>query len=160
MVVEKLMEVERYSHVMHISSTVTGRLLPELDAWDALRAALPAGTVSGAPKVIWQHHSAGCLAFKQPIIKPAQVHEKHLAACIPLKHTAVLSRDRTLDWESRGHLHEEYFKRLGSRHALGITCLWGQDTRPASHKCASSAAMSLMGSLCCAGARHADHRRA
>lgn len=50
-VVEKLMEVERYSHVMHISSTVTGKLLPELDAWDALRAALPAGTVSGAPKV-------------------------------------------------------------------------------------------------------------
>ncbi len=50
-VVEKLMEVERYSHVMHISSTVTGRLLPDLDAWDALRAALPAGTVSGAPKV-------------------------------------------------------------------------------------------------------------
>eukprot|EP00200_Dunaliella_tertiolecta_P019181 CAMPEP_0202399592 /NCGR_PEP_ID=MMETSP1128-20130828/2114_1 /ASSEMBLY_ACC=CAM_ASM_000463 /TAXON_ID=3047 /ORGANISM="Dunaliella tertiolecta, Strain CCMP1320" /LENGTH=675 /DNA_ID=CAMNT_0049002957 /DNA_START=14 /DNA_END=2041 /DNA_ORIENTATION=- len=49
--VDKLMEVERYSHVMHISSTVTGRLLPELDAWDALRAALPAGTVSGAPKV-------------------------------------------------------------------------------------------------------------
>jgi anthranilate synthase component 1 len=50
-VVEKLMEIERYSHVMHISSTVTGQLLPELDAWDALRAALPAGTVSGAPKV-------------------------------------------------------------------------------------------------------------
>jgi hypothetical protein len=50
-VVEKLMEVERYSHVMHISSTVTGRLDPALDAWDALRAALPAGTVSGAPKV-------------------------------------------------------------------------------------------------------------
>ena len=49
--VDKLMEVERYSHVMHISSTVTGTLLPELDAWDALRAALPAGTVSGAPKV-------------------------------------------------------------------------------------------------------------
>ncbi|BDA45509.1 Anthranilate synthase alpha subunit 1, chloroplastic [Coccomyxa sp. Obi] len=49
--VEKLMEVERYSHVMHISSTVTGRLQPHLNAWDALRAALPAGTVSGAPKV-------------------------------------------------------------------------------------------------------------
>lgn len=49
--VEKLMEIERYSHVMHISSTVTGKLLPELDAWDALRSALPAGTVSGAPKV-------------------------------------------------------------------------------------------------------------
>ena len=49
--VERLMEVERYSHVMHISSTVTGKLRPELSAWDALRAALPAGTVSGAPKV-------------------------------------------------------------------------------------------------------------
>ena len=50
-VVEKLMEIERYSHVMHISSTVTGKLLPGLSCWDALRAALPAGTVSGAPKV-------------------------------------------------------------------------------------------------------------
>jgi len=49
--VEKLMEIERYSHVMHISSTVTGTLLDELGPWDVLRAALPAGTVSGAPKV-------------------------------------------------------------------------------------------------------------
>ena len=48
---EKLMEIERYSHVMHISSTVTGSLLDELGPWDVLRAALPAGTVSGAPKV-------------------------------------------------------------------------------------------------------------
>ncbi|KAJ7555888.1 hypothetical protein O6H91_05G059300 [Diphasiastrum complanatum] len=49
--VDKFMEVERYSHVMHISSTVTGELLDELTGWDALRAALPVGTVSGAPKV-------------------------------------------------------------------------------------------------------------
>ncbi len=49
--VDRCMEVERYSHVMHISSTVTGELRPELDAWDALRATLPVGTVSGAPKV-------------------------------------------------------------------------------------------------------------
>ena len=49
--VTKLMEVERYSHVMHISSTVKGKLLGGLDAWDALRAALPAGPISGAPKV-------------------------------------------------------------------------------------------------------------
>ncbi|HEY8503810.1 MAG TPA: anthranilate synthase component I [Gemmataceae bacterium] len=46
-----LMTVERYSHVMHISSTVTGRLLPGKTALDALRACLPAGTLSGAPKV-------------------------------------------------------------------------------------------------------------
>ncbi|XP_051121195.1 anthranilate synthase alpha subunit 1, chloroplastic-like [Andrographis paniculata] len=49
--VEKLMAVERYSHVMHVSSTVTGQLLDHLTGWDALSAMLPAGTVSGAPKV-------------------------------------------------------------------------------------------------------------
>ncbi|PQM37647.1 anthranilate synthase alpha subunit 2 chloroplastic [Prunus yedoensis var. nudiflora] len=49
--VEKLMNIERYSHVMHISSTVTGELLDDLTSWDALRNALPVGTVSGAPKV-------------------------------------------------------------------------------------------------------------
>ncbi len=46
-----VMTVERYSHVMHISSTVTGKLRQGLDCWDALRAALPVGTVSGAPKI-------------------------------------------------------------------------------------------------------------
>ncbi len=49
--IERMMEIERYSHVMHISSTVTGVLEDGLDSWAALRAALPAGTVSGAPKV-------------------------------------------------------------------------------------------------------------
>lgn len=48
---EQVMEVERYSHVMHIGSVVTGRLRPGVDALDALRATLPVGTVSGAPKV-------------------------------------------------------------------------------------------------------------
>jgi len=46
-----LMKVERYSHVMHITSNVTGRLRPGQTAFDSLRAGLPAGTVSGAPKV-------------------------------------------------------------------------------------------------------------
>ena len=45
------MIVERYSHVMHIVSNVTGRLLPNLNAMDVLRATFPAGTVSGAPKI-------------------------------------------------------------------------------------------------------------
>ena len=45
------MNVEHYSHVMHISSTVNGELQDHLTSWDALRAALPVGTVSGAPKV-------------------------------------------------------------------------------------------------------------
>ena len=49
--VERLMEIERYSHVMHISSTVSGELADEETSLDALRAAFPAGTVSGAPKI-------------------------------------------------------------------------------------------------------------
>jgi anthranilate synthase component 1 len=46
-----VLAVERYSHVMHLSSSVTGRLQPGKSAFDALRACLPAGTLSGAPKV-------------------------------------------------------------------------------------------------------------
>ena len=49
--VDRLMFVERYSHVMHIVSTIEGKLRPELTAVDALRACFPAGTLSGAPKV-------------------------------------------------------------------------------------------------------------
>src|SRR5215218_3897454 len=48
---ENFMEIERYSHVMHIVSTVTGSLREDYTALDALAAAFPAGTVSGAPKV-------------------------------------------------------------------------------------------------------------
>ena len=48
---ERVMDVERYSHVMHLSSTVTGHLREGLTAWDALANTLPVGTVSGAPKV-------------------------------------------------------------------------------------------------------------
>ena len=46
-----VLSVERYSHVMHLCSTVTGRLRPGMNAFDALRSCLPAGTLSGAPKV-------------------------------------------------------------------------------------------------------------
>src|SRR4029077_1840782 len=49
--VSKYMEVEKYSHVLHLVSHVEARLRPELDALDALRAVFPAGTLSGAPKV-------------------------------------------------------------------------------------------------------------
>jgi anthranilate synthase component 1 len=49
--VSRYMEVERYSHVLHLVSHVEGRLRPDLDALDALRAVFPAGTLSGAPKV-------------------------------------------------------------------------------------------------------------
>ncbi|PKM63041.1 MAG: anthranilate synthase component I [Firmicutes bacterium HGW-Firmicutes-21] len=49
--VEKYMSVERFSHVMHIGSTVTGQIREDKDAMDAISAVLPAGTLSGAPKI-------------------------------------------------------------------------------------------------------------
>jgi anthranilate synthase component 1 len=49
--VSDLMEVERYSHVMHLVTHVQGRLRKDMTAFDALRACFPAGTVSGAPKI-------------------------------------------------------------------------------------------------------------
>ncbi|NOR50747.1 MAG: anthranilate synthase component I [Desulfuromonadales bacterium] len=49
--VDELMVIERYSHVMHIVSNVSGRLLPGYDALDLFAATFPAGTLSGAPKI-------------------------------------------------------------------------------------------------------------
>ncbi len=49
--VEKLHSIERYSHVMHIGSTVRGEIREEFDSLDAVSAVLPAGTLSGAPKI-------------------------------------------------------------------------------------------------------------
>ncbi len=49
--VSELMEVERYSHVMHLVTNVQGKLRSEMSSFDALRACFPAGTVSGAPKI-------------------------------------------------------------------------------------------------------------
>ena len=49
--VPQVMDIERYSHVMHLVSHVTGRLRKGMGPFDALRACFPAGTVSGAPKI-------------------------------------------------------------------------------------------------------------
>jgi len=49
--VPTFMSIERYSHVMHIVSEVTGKMKPSADAFDLLKASFPAGTVSGAPKI-------------------------------------------------------------------------------------------------------------
>jgi anthranilate synthase component 1 len=49
--VTQFMEIERYSHVMHLVSNIMGQLRPDLTPYDALRAGFPAGTVSGAPKI-------------------------------------------------------------------------------------------------------------
>ena len=49
--VTQMMEIERYSHVMHLVSHVSGEIRDDLNCYDALRACFPAGTVSGAPKI-------------------------------------------------------------------------------------------------------------
>ena len=49
--VEKYMEIQRFSHVMHIGSTVSGEIRPDKDGVDVIDAILPAGTLSGAPKI-------------------------------------------------------------------------------------------------------------
>ena len=49
--VEKYMSIERFSHVMHIGSSVAGKIRQDKDALDAIDAILPAGTLSGAPKI-------------------------------------------------------------------------------------------------------------
>src|SRR5205085_2000970 len=49
--ISDVMGIERYSHVMHITSNVQGELEDQYTAWDALKVSLPVGTVSGAPKI-------------------------------------------------------------------------------------------------------------
>lgn len=49
--VEEFMTLERYSHVVHLVSKVTGKLQPGKDAWDVFRAMFPGGTITGCPKI-------------------------------------------------------------------------------------------------------------
>lgn len=91
-----VMVVERYSHVMHITSNVTGQLESHYSALDALRAGLPAGTVSGAPKVRameiideLEPHRRGPYAGAVGYID----YTGNMDTCIALR-TLVLCRDR------------------------------------------------------------------
>ncbi|MGB7386369.1 MAG: anthranilate synthase component I family protein, partial [Pseudomonas neustonica] len=92
------MVIERYSNVMHIVSNVQGQLKPELNAMDALRAILPAGTLSGAPKIrameiidelepvkrgvyggavgywAWNGNMDTAIAIRTAVIKDGQLH--------------------------------------------------------------------------------------
>jgi len=49
--IDELLQVKHFSHISHITSTITGKLCKELDVFDALNATFPAGTLSGAPKI-------------------------------------------------------------------------------------------------------------
>jgi len=96
--VDDFMIVERYSHVMHIVSNVTGKLSPDYSSYDVLRATFPAGTVSGAPKIRamqiinelernkrnayagavgyfgWDGAHDSCIALRTCLLKDGKVH--------------------------------------------------------------------------------------
>ncbi|MBX3444659.1 MAG: anthranilate synthase component I [Planctomyces sp.] len=91
-----VMCVERYSHVMHITSDVSGRLREGLTALDALRAGLPAGTVSGAPKVRameiideLERHRRGPYAGAVGYVD----YTGNMDTCIALRTLVVMGRD-------------------------------------------------------------------
>ena len=95
--VPQLMQVQRFSHVMHLVSVVTGRLRADVDALDALAACFPAGTLSGAPKVramelIDELETTGRGAYAGAIAHVAP-GARDLDACITIR-TAVVRRGR------------------------------------------------------------------
>ena len=94
--VNDLMVIERYSHVMHIVSDVTGILRPDLDAYGLFRAVHPAGTVSGAPKV----RAMGIIDELEPTRRGSYAgavgmfsHTGDLDTCIALR--TILLKDGT-----------------------------------------------------------------
>jgi anthranilate synthase component 1 len=92
----ELMVVERYSHVMHIVSQVEGRIRPDCDAFDLMRATFPAGTVSGAPKVRAMQIIAGQESVQRGFYAGALgyfSYDGNLDSCITLR-TALLKDGR------------------------------------------------------------------
>jgi anthranilate synthase component 1 len=90
--VPELMVVERYSHVMHIVSQVEGRIAPDKNAFDLMRATFPAGTVSGAPKI----RAMQIIAENEPVQRGFYAgalgyfsYDGNLDSCITLR-TALL----------------------------------------------------------------------
>lgn len=106
--VERLMEVERFSHVMHLTSRVTARLEEGLDALDVLAATFPAGTVSGAPKIrameiiaeeerLPRGPYAGCIGWLG-----LDADSVNLDTGITIR--SMWLREGTLNWQSGGGL--------------------------------------------------------
>ncbi len=100
--VPELMTVQRFSHVMHLVSRVTGRLATGRDSFDALRAAFPAGTVTGAPKV----RAMQIIAELEPDLRGPYAgavcyidHSGNLDSCIIIR-TMVAEGDRA--WVQAG----------------------------------------------------------
>jgi len=106
--VRDLMQVENYSHVMHLSSSVVGDLAGDKDAFDALRFALPAGTLSGAPKIramelIDQLENSRRGVYGGTIC--ALDHDGNLNSCIVIR-TAVLRDGKASLRTGAGIVHQ------------------------------------------------------
>jgi anthranilate synthase component I len=97
--VPRLMEVDRFSHVMHLVSVVTGRLRESVDALDAFAACFPAGTVSGAPKIRAMELIEELETTRRGAYAGAVAHiapgAASLDACITIR-TMVVRRGRVL----------------------------------------------------------------
>ena len=116
---ESFMEIERYSHVMHIVSTVEGDLRKDLTALNALAAAFPAGTVSGAPKVRAMEIIAELEPTRRGPYAGATGYygvDGRLDTCITLR-TALLKDDRA------------YFQAGGGVVADSVSGLEYEETR-------------------------------
>ncbi len=98
--VSKYMEVERYSHVLHLVSHVEGRLRPDLDALDALRSVFPAGTLSGAPKVRAMQLIAAAEGERRGLYGGAVGYLGYDGNL----DTAITIRSAVL-WDGRAHIH-------------------------------------------------------
>lgn len=127
--VTERMVIERYSNVMHIVSNVTGRLRPELSAMDALRAILPAGTLSGAPKIrameiidelepvkrgvyggavgyfAWNGNMDTAIAIRTAVIKDGQLHVQAGAGIVADSQPA-------LEWEETLNKRRAMFRAV------------------------------------------------
>lgn len=128
-VVHDLMHVERYAHVMHLSSDVTGELKDNVQVMDVLRATLPAGTLSGAPKVrameiidelepvkrgiyggavghlSWRGGMDVAIAIRTAIIKDEQLHVQAGAGI-------VADSQPTLEWEETMNKARSIFRAV------------------------------------------------
>jgi anthranilate synthase component I len=97
--VPRFMEVDRFSHVMHLVSVVTGRLRDDVDALDAFSACFPAGTVSGAPKIRAMELIEELEGVRRGAYAGAVAHiapgAAALDACIAIR-TMVIRRGRVL----------------------------------------------------------------
>ncbi|WP_183325750.1 anthranilate synthase component I [Halomonas cerina] len=130
------MVVERYSHVMHIVSNVTGRLQPGLSAMDVLRATFPAGTVSGAPKIraleiidevepvkrgvysgalgylSWHGNMDTAIAIRTAVIKDGELHVQAGAGI-------VADSDPELEWQETLNKGRAIFRAVAmAEHGL------------------------------------------